>query len=168
MVWTEIVRSQYEIVPAYRGGYCYPSVPIWAPGKTVVVTADVAAMLSPRAFERFLLPCIDQASHAVNYAWMHTHSSYLHILEPLLQLDSLKAIQVTVDYAGPSIAELLAPFRRIQSYKPLIVSGHLSAEDMRCLVRGLAPEGLYVLSLVDSTESGDELLQAIATAYSDQ
>lgn len=160
-VWLEVVRSQYELVPSYAGGYYYPSVPLWAPGKTMVIAADATTLVSPRVFEEIFRPHMERISQRLEYAWMHTHSTYLHMLDSLLRIERLRAIQVTVDLSGPSVEALLPVFRKIQSCVPLIVSGPLNGDELRTLIEGLSPRGLYVLSIVGNAQAGNRLLDSV-------
>lgn len=117
---------------------------LFATGSVVRTQADNAALLSPRAYREFLLPCDKRLCQCFDYPLIHTHSGGLHImLDALLELDRLRAIQVSLDYpAGPSVAQLLPLLKQANAEKPLIITGGLSQAELDLLLETLSPSGL--------------------------
>jgi triosephosphate isomerase len=65
----------------------------------------------------------------------------------------LKAIEVCIDYpsrgpTSPTIQKLIPVFKKIQNYKPLILGGTVTDEELRLLLEELSPRGLAVASAV--------------------
>ena len=125
--------------------------------------ADAVSVLSPAVVERWVVPRVRRTVVGLNYSIAHTHSSYLHGLDAFLKIDELRAVQVGMDTAGPSIAELPPTLQRIQRRKALIVAivvqdPHQAAEDARTAIRSLAPEGLCLLSYLPTAEAGHDFM----------
>ena len=129
-------------VAPFRNGSCQYG--IWAPGATVRTQADNAALLSPRLYREFLLPCDRRICAAFDYPLIHTHSGVLPIIvDVLLELPALRAIQAGFDYpAGPSVAELLPHLRKVSGRKPLIITGGVTREELDLMLASLSPQGL--------------------------
>ena len=90
------------------------------------------------------MPSHRQVLRQVEYAYIHLHSTQLHTLDQLLELDDLPAIEFTPDY-GESIPDLIPTMVKIQTRKPLIVHAFLTAEEMQLIVDQVPPEGLCVI-----------------------
>ena len=84
----------------------------------------------------------------------------MHTLDHLLELDALPAIELTPDH-GESIPDLILAIARIRAHKPVIVHGYLSAEEVQMIVERVPPEGLCVVSRVDTPEGALRLQDAI-------
>lgn len=161
-IWLEVTYAQYKLVPTHGGGYWNASRPLWAPGQTMMAMVDVASMFSPQAFEEFLMPDLVRIAQAIPYCFLHLHSTFLHVvLDLVLELDDMRAIQVGIDLVGPSVDDLLPMFKEIQARKPLLLDGALSAQQIRTLIDGLSPRGLCVFSLVDTPDQGNKLLEQV-------
>ena len=162
-VWSRVAETHFEFLPSYDGGYFNGNQPLWAPGKTMFVPADAVSLLSPAVVERWVVPRVRRTVVGLDYSIAHTHSSYLHGLDAFLEIDELRAVQVGMDTAGPSIAELLPTLQNIQRRKALIVAivvedPRQAAEDAKTAVRTLVPEGLCVLSYLPTPEAGREFM----------
>ena len=141
-VFITVARAWSDASPPFQSGYC--EYGIWAPGTVVRLQADNAALLSPRMYQDFLLPCDERICAAFDYPLIHTHSGGLCIMaDALLELERISAIQVSLDYpAGPSVAALLPIFQKINREKPLIITGGLTEEELNLLLSNLSPRGL--------------------------
>lgn len=141
-VFITVAKAWAAVAPPFQGGSC--EYGIWAPGRIVRLQADNAALLSPRLYRDFLLPCDARICAAFDYPLIHTHSGVLHIMvDALLALEPLRAIQVSMDYpGGPPLAELLPLFRQINAHKPLIITGPVSQSELDILLQSLSPRGV--------------------------
>ncbi len=145
-VWTKVVEFQYQLLVPESEGYWNANQPLWTKGTNMVITADVASILSSEMFNEFLLEPMKYIAQNIDYCIMHMHSSYLHILDLLLPIEKLRAVQISIDPNGPSLDELLPLFNKILSSKALIVGGQVSFEDINTIVAELPSEGLCILS----------------------
>jgi hypothetical protein len=159
-IWTDLLLAQYERIPAWHGGYTSAQRYIWAPGRIVEFSEDPVFMFSPRFHREFVLDSHRQALRQVEYAYIHLHSTQLHTLETLLELDELAAIELTPDH-GASIADLIPVMTRIQACKPLIVHAFFTAEEMRTIVERVPPEGLCVIGRAETPDGARRLQEAL-------
>jgi hypothetical protein len=164
-VWRKITRSQYELLGEEAGGYWNGNQPLWAPGKTMFIPADVASLISPRMFEDFLLTPTQRMLEGYDYCIMHTHSAYLdaYPLDLLMNIEQLKAVQIGLDPNGPSVQDLLPQFRRVLERRALIVgeAANYSVEDINFLIKQLPAEGLCILIYRETVEECREVLKAV-------
>ena len=119
-------------------------------------------MLSPALFQEFVLPQEHKILKPFTLTMMHTHSGTLRIMiDGLLSLESLHAIEVQFDPSGPSLPALLSALKHIQEHKALLISGELAdltMDGIKMLLRELAPRGLCLLPKVNTEAEADALL----------
>jgi hypothetical protein len=148
-IWIDVVGEQLGLVPPFAGGMAgCEQYGLWAPGPNAVTQCDLAVVISPRAYERFLVPCDARICASMAYPIMHLHSAGLHVLEPVLSVSGLAAVQIVVD-PGPADAPLLSllpAFRRVQQAgKPLIIHcTTISQAELDALLGALSPRGLCI------------------------
>lgn len=163
-VWLKIVRAQYAILPTYSGGHWNGNQPLWAPGKTMFVPADAGALLSPKDFETFSKPYMQRMVADLPYSILHTHSSYLHYLDTVLDIEQLRAVQVGIDDGtNPEMLELLPKLRDIQERKALIVAvaeqdPDIGMAQVQTILRELPPRGLCILRYLPTVDEGKRFM----------
>ena len=116
-----------------------------------MASVDYAIMISPEHFRDVFLPSYRRMFDSLEYGYIHTHSGVARVVDDLLEIDSLRAVEVTIDPAGPDLPELIPVFRKIQERKPLIVFG-VSEEQFRLLRRALSPHGLLLCASAMSVD----------------
>ncbi len=117
-------------------------------------------MLSSRFHDEIVMPSHARVVQQVEYPYIHLHSTQLHTLDRLLEMEDLVAIELTPDH-GASIPELIPTMAKIQANKPLIVHAFFSAEEMRMIVDRLPPEGLCVIGRADTPDEARRLRDAV-------
>ena len=148
-----VLERLHEVVPPWRGTHVaggYPSK-MWCRRSVAYYQEDVAALLNPRLFREFLLPLAQQACQAAEVNFIHLHSACLYPVDILLEDGCFDVLEINIDHAGvgPSLPELIKPFRRIQAAKrPLLLWGELSAEDQELIRSTLSPVGLSLQPIV--------------------
>ena len=158
--WVRLVSAQFQRLPAWNGGYTSATRYIWAPGRIIEFDEDPAFMFSQQFHRKYIVPSHRELLRAVEFPYIHLHSTQLHTLEDLLELDSLPAIELTPDY-GASIPDLIPAIARIQAFKPVIVHGYLSVEEMQTILDRLPPEGLCLISRADTPADAARLQDAV-------
>lgn len=148
-VWSAFVRNQYRRIPDWHGGYTSAQRILWAPGRTIEFSEDPAFMLSPGFHEEIVMPSHLEIVRQVEYPYIHLHSTQLHTLDRLLEMEDLPAIELTPDY-GASIRDLIPTIARIQARKPVIVHAFFTADEIRMIVEGVPPEGLCVIGRAET------------------
>ena len=157
--WLQVVDQQYGIVPRYDGGYWNANQPLWSPGRNMFVPADAVSMLSPDAVTEFVIPRLRRITEHMDFSIAHTHSTYLHALDPVLAIEGFQCIQVGLDVNGPPLDEVLPAMHRIQQSKALIVavcqeSPNDAVEQTRTVIDALDPAGLCILVYLETAEKG--------------
>ncbi len=146
-LWAAFARAQLAEIPLFHGGTGSYFYNVWMPGRGVWLQEDSLALLSPRLFADFILPHVDALSRQFDTVLMHLHPASLVPVEELAAT-GLAAIEMHLDFGGPTAEDLLPVYRRIQARKPLIVWGDVRAADLDALARKLDPQALVVLPVV--------------------
>ena len=141
-LWIETLKSQYRALPPFAGGYFAGVLGLWAPGPGAVFQEDATSFISARAYRRFFMPSDEAIADAFDFSLIHLHSTGLHILEAVLEIAALDAINIVVDPSGPTLPELLPVFRKVQARKALHVHGTFSEAEVETLAGQLDPAGL--------------------------
>jgi hypothetical protein len=166
--WIKAVEAQFTLLPTYDGGYWNGNQPLWAPGKSMFITADAASVLSPKALGKFVLPDIARIVKGLDYSILHTHSSHQHIVDLAMDIEELRAIQVGIDDKGQqdAVSSLIPQFRKIQERKALIVG--ITEQDVdkavlqaRTVLGEISPRGLCILSYLPTAEDGMRFLTSL-------
>ncbi len=151
-IFIQVAQAQYERIPGYHDGYCSP-FGIWAPGPVIRNQFDHSSLVSPESYESIFLPYDEEVFKAFEYSIMHIHSTNLKMLDIMLEVDSLTAIQVTLDLepAGPPLREVMDTLKRISAVKPLLIEGRMTEQELEQLVETLSSDGLYIGATIEST-----------------
>jgi hypothetical protein len=164
-VWQGVGHVLVEAFGRFHGGQCAGRRRVWTRGTCMLYQDDAAAVLSPALFREFVLPHEHEILKPYARTMIHTHSGTLRIMiEGLLSLQSLAAIEVQFDPSGPSLPALLGTLKRIQDHKALVISGELgdlTLEGIQLLRRELSPRGLCLLPKVRAEAEADALLAAL-------
>jgi hypothetical protein len=160
-IWQGVGQLLVEAFGGFHGGQCAGRRRVWAPGTCMLYQDDAAAMLSPALFQESILPHEHDILKPYARTMIHTHSGTLRIMiDGLLSLQSLHAIEVQFDPSGPTLPALLSSLKRIQDQKPLLISGEfkdLTMNGIRMLLRELSPRGLCLVPKVDTEAEADAL-----------
>jgi hypothetical protein len=156
-LWVEVTKAQLQVIPAYAGGY-FNRMHIWTPGTTTTPHVDFSALVSRTMFQEIFLPSERLIVESFDCPIYHTHSTSMHVVDDLLALDNVAAIQVASDEASASLPELLRALPEVQERKPVIVIGRLSKSEMSELADNLPPRGLCLMFWVDAVEEAQQLI----------
>ena len=140
-------RAQLDRIKPVWGGY-FNFFGFWSPEPCVRVQEDVQAILSPEQYRRWLRPCLERIVAQFPYSMFHIHSGSLKMVDEVITVPGLSALEVAVDeppYA-PAVTEQVDIFRRIQDRLPLFIEGQMSPTELDVLADGLKPEGLALRS----------------------
>ena len=159
--WIDIARRQLALIPPFETGYVCNFYGIWAPDHVVCLQEDTASSLSPMLFQRYLLSGEQQITAAFPYTVMHIHSPSIWIVDQLLAVESLSAIEINYDDNGPHLPELLHWLRRIQEEKPLVIRGAFAAEEIAYIKRELSPKGLALNMVAHSVAEAKSLIAGL-------
>jgi len=149
------------IIPAGRGITCWG--PCWSPGLGYMLQSDFSYMISPRMFERFVLPDLAACCQALDYAFYHLDGKrQIAHLDHLLSLPRLRGIQWVPGDGNPPPECWLPLLKRIRDGGKLC-QVFVSAEGALTIARELGGRGL-LLAINESLtpEEGVAFLRQLA------
>jgi len=144
-VFLNFIKKNLEKSKDFFGGYSMGFYPIWCPGKALWFQDDITALLSPELYDEFFLSIHQRMANAYEYSMIHLHPGSFYLIDRLLAIDTLKAIQINKDIGGPSVSEMLPVLLNVQSKKNLVLWGDFTDDDIKLLTSGLNAEGLFII-----------------------
>ena len=92
-LWLEYFQELHRLSDRTGCGHS-PWAPIWSPGRCYMLQSDLSYMVSPRMFERFVLPDLAACCRELDGAFYHLDGKgQLPHLDMLLELEGLHGIQ---------------------------------------------------------------------------
>lgn len=92
-----------------------PWAPIWAPGSCYMLQSDFSAMISPKMFERFILPDLITCCQELDFSFYHLDGKgQITHLDLLLSIDDLDGIQWIPGDGQPSPEAWIPLLKRIR------------------------------------------------------
>lgn len=137
-------RRGMDLRGPWRGGYLH-RWGILAPGSMHDYQADASTILSPEIYEEVLMEYDRRVLSAFDYSLIHLHAAGLHIVEPLLRIRELDAIQINLDRETGVFdkTRILEVSRSIQSAgKSLLLCGEVTRSELDEFLAILDPVGL--------------------------
>ena len=121
-LWIKVAQTLLRRIPTFHGGYV-SRMKTWFPGPVATPQNDAAAMISPSMYASYVLPLDGRIVQALPFQCYHWHAAAHHVVDSLLTLDDLTAIQLTLEHTvgGPPLELELSVVRRILEVKPLLV-----------------------------------------------
>jgi 5-methyltetrahydrofolate--homocysteine methyltransferase len=113
-LWLDCFNHLCSLIePAGRGVTCWG--PLWAPARGYMLQSDFAYMISPKMFERFVLPDLEACTAAMQHAFYHLDGKgqLVHV-EALLSLPRLRGIQWVPGAGAPPCEQWLPLLKRIR------------------------------------------------------
>jgi hypothetical protein len=144
-VFLNFVKKGLERFNTFYGGYSLGFYPIWCPGKALWFQDDITALLSPEIYDEFFFDIHRKQANACEYSMIHLHPDSFYIIERLLTINALKAIEINKDIGGPSVYEMLPFLQQVQAKKNLVLWGDFTDDEIRLLTGKLNAEGLFII-----------------------
>ncbi len=153
-----LVGDQQRITGPFAGGYEIEQLALWAPGRIIRMQEDGSAFLSPAFYVKYFQDEDERQASSFPFSLIHLHSSSLFLLDAILDVGSLKCIQINKDVGGTDVSDMLPFFKKVQERgKRLMIRGKLDHEDLKLLRRELSPKGLYLQIVVESPAETKQL-----------
>ena len=132
------------IRPTCRGTSCW--TPIWSTGKTYMLQCDFSYMISPRMFERFVVPDLSACCEILDHGFYHLDGKgEIPHLKHLLKIERLRGIQWIPGDGQPAPDEWLPLFKQIRDGGKLC-QVFVSPQGARRIVQNLGGKGfLFVI-----------------------
>ncbi len=134
-----------------------PWAGIWSPGRCYMLQCDFAYMISPRMFERFVLPDLAACCDALDHAFYHLDGKgQIPHLDMLLSLKRLRGIQWIPGDGSPPPEEWLPLLARIRAAGKLCQLNVTAAGAIK-IVRELGGRGFALRILDENLSQADAL-----------
>lgn len=157
----QVMERYHARLKAFLGGYSMGVFDLWAPDRCIWAQEDLSTLLDPDIYHRYLAKLDETICRRYPYNAFHIHASSFFILDDLMQIERIMAIEITKDKGGASIEEMVPQFWKILRDKRLIIWGDLDYEDIDIILRELPYEGLYLHIVNESTSRAAELMNHI-------
>jgi hypothetical protein len=118
----------------------------WAPGKTDLVTCDIAAMISPEMFRDFVKPALAEQCAWLDYPILHLDGTQcLCHLDHILDIEPLKAVEWTPNTDEPGQHERWFPIykRILDAGKSVQILGG-STDTIEPILKAIGSKGVYI------------------------
>ncbi len=163
--WVLLMEQVHGMTAAVNQGGVLAWMGLWAPGKIDQLACDFASIIGPDRFQEFFVPEIEKMGNWCDYGLFHLDGPHCmrHILDTLLSIPQIKAIQFTPGAgAPPTYTEAYLP-----RYRRILDSGRnlyllVEPQDVEKILGELPPEGLYMRTYVDTEEEANDLLKNAA------
>jgi hypothetical protein len=147
------VKAHQDTAGPFGGGHMIEQFTLWAPDKIIRMQEDASALFSPSLYGEHLQEEDWRQASAFPYSLIHLHASSLHLLDRILEVDSLKCIQINKDAGGTQVEWELPYFLRVQEKgKRLLIRGKLTLEELGLIRKNLSPRGLFLQVVVEDPE----------------
>lgn len=141
------------IRPTCRGTTSW--APIWSTGKTYMLQCDFSYMISPKMFERFVLPDLVACCERLDHAFYHLDGKgEIPHLDMLLAIPRLRGIQWIPGDGQPPADQWLPLLQRIRDGGKLC-QVFVRPEGARRIVRNLGGKGFLLVIQHEEEEFGD-------------
>ena len=145
-LYIKIAQRGFAFRKRWQGGFV-SSWGLFAPGQLLDYQVDASNMLSAQMYEQCILEFDEEIIEAFEYSLIHVHACGLHIVKSLLNLDHLRAIEISLDReAGRTdISTIVDVAKRIQERgKAVLIHGELNEGELATFIRHLSSNGLAI------------------------
>jgi hypothetical protein len=145
-LYTKVALRGAAFRPRWNGG-CISSWGLFAPGILLDYQIDASNMMQTDIYEELFLPYDAAIISNFEYSLVHVHRCGLHIIDALLKIQELNAIEISLDRESnmwePS--KVIECCKKIQaSRKSVLIYGQLSQAELNELLSSLNSAGLAI------------------------
>lgn len=156
-----LIRIHFAHVEPFYNGSSAGMFHSWAPGKCLMYQDDLISIASPAIFENLLKDHHKRICSEYPYSVFHTHPASYIILDNLLAVEELGAVQTSRDEGGKSVVEMLPYLLKILERKKLILSGNFTFEELDVIFEKLPAAGLFLDIVTDTLEEASAVAEYI-------
>jgi len=158
MQFIDIQRDHLQ--PFYSGGVI-GTYYIWTPGNCIRLQEDAMAMLSPQLYREFVHPYDCAIASSADYCLFHLHATGLHLLDIILENESVNIIQISKD-EGVELESIIPDLRKVQqAERCLLLKGRFNQKEIYMIQNLLEAYGLCVQAVVLNEKEADEFYSTI-------
>lgn len=139
-------HRELDMIPRWQGG-SVSSWNLYAPGPLLDYQIDASSLFSSRVYREHFLEIDRQVLASFPYSIIHLHAVGLHLLDVVLDIPELGAIQISLDRETGvwNKEHMLECCKRTQARgKSLLVHGELSEREFLEFTSALDPRGLAI------------------------
>jgi len=165
-LWIRYYNGLHAIIKKAERGTT-PWASIWSPKRCYMLQCDFSYMISPRMFEEFVIPDLEECLESLDHAFYHLDGAgQLNHLDILMSLDRLKGIQWIPGYGNREPEEWPEVLNRIHNAGKLCQL-YVTAEGALKIVRELGGRGFafYIWDRM-SHEEAESFLKEFETESS--
>ena len=141
----DALDMHFEVVPPKLGGYAH-IFGYWAPGPTYVLQEDAMGMCSPAVYRELFWPGNCEAVERFgDCIFFHVHSTGIDHVPDVLAIPGLAGMELTVEFNGPPILDLVPVLRQILDRGRLILCVDHGFDDLPTVLRRIPHDGLYLV-----------------------
>lgn len=157
-IFIRFTQEAWKRIPKYLGGYFDAQYRIWSPGSIARMQEDAIAVMSPSLYKQYIQPVDRRIASTFQNPFMHLHATSMMVMDLLLEIKEIKAFEINHDVGGPPIENMLPYFQMVQKAGvPLVIRGEFTAEELRKLMGGLDPVGLFIYIMVKDRKQTEPL-----------
>lgn len=167
-VWKKTQAEIFEIVKENNlGGSSHGWMHLWSPARHLQLQCDYCCMISPKMFEEFVLPELEETASAFEHATYHLDGiEQLRHLDMILSVKSIDNIQWTRVAGQPKTSENIEALLKIQKAgKGLVLIP--DRDEIEFLMKNLSHKGLQLIigGVKDKQEADDIVKMAKSLAH---
>ena len=151
-LWKAFADWELSIAPRYQGG-TFGIWNIWQPGNSVYFDGDATVNFSSESYVEYFKRYDKIITEKYDTVFLHFHSAAMHIIQEIVSMPSLDAIEWTSDPNGPKFQEQYDTFNRILESKNLIIE--CPRDDFKSLLNNVNCN-MGVIIFLDGCESIEE------------
>ena len=157
----------YERIKDDEGGNTF-MFEIWGPGKTAKVQCDFSCMISPKMFDRFVVPALTEQCRWLDYSLYHLDgTTALQHLDSLLAIEPLDVIEWTPQSGRPGGGDPMwfEMYRRIKAAGKGVQAVGVKPEEIVPLLDAVGPEGVYAKGSAKDQATAEQVLEQVEKYY---
>jgi hypothetical protein len=156
--FVDVTKELWNHIPLFHGGYYDAMYNLWAPESIIRFQEDALAVLSPDLYEKYLKPVDSRVTANFGSAFMHLHATSMIALDQILDIPTIRCLEINNDVGGPPVSWLAPYLQKVQkAKKPLLIRGSFTPEEMRMLMDCLEPAGLYLYIMIKDIKEMEAL-----------
>jgi hypothetical protein len=158
-IWLSANSKFQETSVKFHNGYSLPRFQIWSPSYIAATQEDCSLFFSPERYSVYLYKVNQRVTASSPHTIMHIHSSGMHVIDSLISINALGALEIVLEKTGPTLTELMPTLIKIQKDKPLILYREFDKQDLEVIFEYLRPEGLSINAVPGTSEEALALLR---------
>jgi len=163
--WIQVAQQQLENIPPFKGGYSFGQIFLWGQKKGAWFQDDAVALISPRHYRQFLLPCEQKIATALPASGIHLHPGSLFMVDDLVHIPELDVIEINYEPYGVTLEKMLPFLIKVQKSKRLVLWGEFTLDDLAFLNRNLPTENLCLQMNVVHAEAGKQMMKQVCELW---